>query len=146
MRRWFEVLLAVAMTAALEAELAIDGNLTVPAAAAAALVTLPLAVRFSRPLLTIVLGAIGSVLVATLIDGTSDPLFAVIAALLALYALGSRTSGWRFWLGAGIALAAGVSSTIIREGVTSDIASAVLATAIGLLLGRALGVLETETE
>src|SRR4051794_3006706 len=99
MRAWFEVLLAVAMTIAIEVELALDGNLSVSAAAAAALITLPLAVRFTRPLLTIVLGATGTVLLALVINGTSDPLFAVIAALLALYALGSRTTGWRFWLG-----------------------------------------------
>jgi signal transduction histidine kinase len=146
MRAWFEGLVAVAMTVAIEVELAVDDNLSVSAAAAAALITLPLAIRFSRPLVTIVLGAIGTVALSLSINGTSDPLFAVIAALLALYAVGSRTTGLRFWLGGAIALTAGVASTIIRQGVTSDIASAVLATAIGLLIGRALGVLETETE
>jgi signal transduction histidine kinase len=146
MRRWFEPLLAVAMTAAIEVELALDHNLSPASAVAAAFITLPLAIRFTRPLLTIVLGATGTVALALAIDGTSDPLFAVIAALLALYAIGSRTAGWRFWLGGAIALTAGVASTIIREGVTSDIFSALLATGIGLLIGRALGVLETETE
>ena len=141
-----ELLLAVGMTAALEIELAAKGQLTPARGLVAALVTLPLALRFRWPLVTVALISPSVIALALLSQGQSDPLFAVVAALLALYAVGSRLSGWRFWLGGAVALVAGCTSTIVREGVTSDIASAVLATAIGLLIGRALGVLEVETE
>jgi signal transduction histidine kinase len=147
MRARLEVLLAVGMTVGIEVELAVGGHLvSVWQALAAALITLPLAVRFRWPLLTITLGSIGVVAQMALSDKSGDPILGIIAALLALYAVGSRTTGWRFWLGGAIALAAGISSTLIREGVTSDIATAVLATGVGLLIGRALGVLEMETE
>jgi signal transduction histidine kinase len=93
------------------------------------------------------LGAIGAVGQMALGDKSDDPILGIVAALLALYAVGSRTSGWRFWLGGTIALAAGCASTLIRQGeFTSDIFSVVLVTGVGLLIGRALGVLETETE
>jgi signal transduction histidine kinase len=147
MRAWFEVLLAVAMTVAIEVELVLNGSLDTPAEAlAAALITLPLAVRFSRPLLTVALVSAGSIALAALTGASSDPILGVIAGLLALYAVGSRTTGWRFWTGAAIGLAGGIASTLIREGVTGDIATIVLLTGVGLLIGRALGVLETETE
>ncbi len=147
MRAWFEVLLAVAMTAAIEVELIVDGNLDTPAdALAAALITLPLAVRFTRPLLTVVLVSAGSIALAALAGSSSDPISVVVAWLLVLYAVGSRTTGWRFWTGAAITLAAAIAATVIREGVTSDIATVMVIGSVGLLIGRALGVLETETE
>jgi signal transduction histidine kinase len=147
MRARLEVLLALAMTAGIEAELALNGDLdSVGQALAAALLTLPLAVRFRWPLFTITAGAVGSVVMTTLNEGADDPILGIVAALLALYAVGSRTTGWRFWLGGAIALVGGAASLLIREGVTSDLATITLITGVGLLIGRALGVLETETE
>jgi signal transduction histidine kinase len=142
-----EALLAVVMTAGIELELALGGDLqSVPHALAAALTTLPLAIRFRWPLVTIVLGSAGAIAQAALSDNSDDPIFGIVAALLALYAVGSRTSRWRFWLGGATALAGGSAAMVIRDGVTSDLLSVVLMTGVGLLIGRALGVLEVETE
>jgi signal transduction histidine kinase len=142
-----EALLAVAMTVGIELELGLGGHLqSVPQALAAALITLPLAVRFRWPLVTVALGSIGALAQVALSDKAEDPILGIVAALLALYAVGSRTSGWRFWLGGAITLAAGSATMIIRQGVTSDLFSVALMTGVGLLIGRALGVLEVETE
>jgi signal transduction histidine kinase len=142
-----EALLAVAMTVGVELELWLGDHLiSAWQALAAALITLPLAVRFRWPLFTLTAAAVGIVAQMALGDRSGDPILAIVALLLALYAVGSRTVGWRFWLGGAISLIAGCASSLIREGVTSDLISAVLATGVGLLIGRALGVLQVETE
>jgi signal transduction histidine kinase len=144
---WSEVLLAIALTAAIELELWAGGHLTSAGhAGAAALVTLPLAFRFRRPIATMTVVSAAVVAEMALGDRSGDPIAAIVAVLLALYAVGSRTAGWRFWAGGVIAAAGILTSVLIREGVNSDLMSAVLAPAAGLLIGRALGVLRFETD
>src|SRR3954451_8249544 len=125
MRARLEALLAVGMTVGIEVELAVGGHLeSTWQALAAALITLPLALRFRWPLGTIGLGAISKDAQMALSDKSGDPIFGIVAALLALYAVGSRCTGWGFLLRRGVALAAGCASSLIREGVTSDLLSA----------------------
>src|SRR4051794_13564614 len=140
MIRRTEVLLALALTVAIEVELVIRGDLGSPAhAVAAALITLPLALRFRWPLMTGAIVSVGIVAQMALSDSTQDPNFAMVAGLLAVYAIGSRATGWRFWLGTALAIGASCASSVIREGWTSDLAAAVAIPAVGLLIGRALG-------
>src|SRR4051812_2769579 len=139
MRARLEVLLAVGMTVGIEGELAAGGHLQSPAqAGAAALITLPLAVRFRWPLVTIALGSIGVVAQMALSDKSGDPILGIVAALLALYAVGSRTRGWRFWLGGAIALAAGGGPGPIPGGGAGGLLRGLLAAGGGLFVGRAL--------
>jgi signal transduction histidine kinase len=107
---------------------------------------LPLALRFRWPVP--VLAVIGGAFIAeTLLGVTSgDPIMPLVALLLAIYAAGSRSEGWAFWLGGLIAVTALAAQITIREGVNFDITLAVGLPAAGLLVGRALGVLTLETD
>jgi signal transduction histidine kinase len=142
-----EALLALALTVTIELELWAGDQLGTPVTAAvAAVATLPIAVRFRWPLAT--MAAISAGIVATTLSGADagEPITAIVSGLLALYAVGSRTAGWRFWTGGAVACAGLAASMLVREGVTSDLMSAVAAPAAGLLIGRALGVLQLETD
>jgi signal transduction histidine kinase len=112
----------------------------------ATLVALPLAVRFRWPLpVTAAVGAAGALESARVHD-QGQVVLPMVCALLALYAVGSRCTGWRFWAGGALA-AAGVGSAIfIREGFQDDLFMAILLPGAGLLIGRALGVLRLETD
>jgi signal transduction histidine kinase len=143
----FELLLAVGLTIAAELELWSRGLLGTPAqGATAALVTLPLALRFRAPLLT--MAVVAAALVAEALSGVHSgaPIIPIVAALLALYAVGSRTEGWRFWTGGALALVAGCATTLIREGASTDLIAALATPAVGLMIGRALGVLRLESD
>jgi signal transduction histidine kinase len=143
-----EALLAAGMATGLAAELLSRDPVGPPGLAlAGALVTLPLAVRFRFPLgavTAVSAGFLGLRLVGP--RSADDAMFAIVALLLALYAVGSRATGWRFWAGGAVALAAGVASFLIREGATLDLLAPVGMTAAGLVIGRALGVLRLETD
>jgi signal transduction histidine kinase len=143
-----ELLLALALTVAIEVELLIDHGLGgTGRGAAAALVTLPIALRFRAPVPVLLASGSGGLALSALgATADGDPVTEVVALLLALYAVGSRTSGPRFWAAAVIATGASCVSTIVREGITSDLAAAIAFPAVGLLIGRALGVLSLETE
>jgi signal transduction histidine kinase len=142
-----EVLLAACLTVAIELELVSGHDLHSPGVAVAALfVTLPLALRFGSPLATMALVCTGIVAETALGVRSGDPVLAIVSLLLALYAVGSRTEGWRFWVGGALAFAALCASTLIREGVNTDLTAAVLVPAAGLVIGRALGVLRLETD
>src|SRR3954451_2348307 len=91
MRARLEALLAVGMTVGIEVELAVGGHLqSAWQALAAALITLPLAVRFRWPLATAAIVSVGVVTQVALSDKQHDPILGIVAALLALYAVGSR--------------------------------------------------------
>jgi signal transduction histidine kinase len=143
-----ELLLALALTVAIEAELLIHHALGgTGRGAAAALVTLPVALRFRAPLPALLASGAGSLALSALgaTEG-GDPITAIVALLLVLYAVGSRTSGRLFWASAAAAVVGSCVANIVREGVTPDLATAIAFPAAGLLIGRALGVLSLETD
>jgi signal transduction histidine kinase len=143
----FELVLAAGLAAAAVAELASHDFLHTPGQAlVAAAIGLSVALRFHRPLLAVALtGAAAAVLEAVVADDGS--LFVPpLCMLLCVYAVGSRCTGWRFWAGGVLAAALTATGIVIREGVTSDLALAVGLAAVGLLIGRASGVLLLETE
>jgi signal transduction histidine kinase len=143
-----ELLLAAALTVAIEIELLIHDELAgTGRGAAAALVTLPIALRFRAPLPVLVASGAGGLALSALgATEDGDPVTEVVALLLALYAVGSRTSGRLFWAGACIAIAGSCATNLVREGVTGDLATAIAFPVAGLLIGRALGVLRLETD
>jgi signal transduction histidine kinase len=144
-----ELLLAAALTVAVELELILSGRIdTIEQAAAALLITAPLAVRFRLPLQTLG-GVIGGLLVVAALDGrplagTGLP---AVAVLLALYAVGSRAGGAR------LALAACLSPPLLFAAFrlsgadlgTSLVVPAVM-TIVGLVVGRALYALRFEAD
>src|SRR5205807_10283118 len=90
------MLLALAMTVAVELELILSGRATVARAAAALLLGVPLALRLRFPLFTLALVAAGTVVGAALgANPVTGPVLPVVALLLALYAVGSRIRGLR---------------------------------------------------
>ena len=143
-----ELLLGVGLAVGIELELALGHDLASPAqAVAAALIALPVAVRFRWPLIALIVGGAAALAQTALSPSSDDPILGIVATLLLLYGVGSRTRGWRFWTGAALSLAGGTASTVIRKGaVTSDIGTIVLLTGAGLLIGRALGTLQLETD
>jgi signal transduction histidine kinase len=144
---WFEPALAVALAVAAELELAGYGLLHTPEQGiVVTLVALPLAVRFRWPLAATAVISVAGAFVSVRVHDEGDVMMPVVCTLLALYAVGSRCTGWRFWAGGVIAAAGLGTAMLIREGVTSDLALAVAFPAVGLLIGRALGVLQLETD
>jgi signal transduction histidine kinase len=144
---WVELALALVLAVGVELELAAEGVLDTPGqAVAAAFVALPLAVRFRWPLavLTTVLG--GWIAATALGIHSGAPILPVVCGVLAVYAVGSRSQGWRFWAGAALAVAGMATQLLLREPAGPDLALAVLLPAAGLLIGRALGVLEFESD
>jgi signal transduction histidine kinase len=144
---WLELALALAMTIGVELELAAHGLLDTPAQGiAAAFVAVPLAVRFRWPLATLAV-VVGAWIAATALGIRSgEPILPVVCAVLAIYAVGSRSEGWRFWAGAAIAVGGMATQLLMREPPGPDLALAVALPAAGLLIGRALGVLEFESD
>jgi signal transduction histidine kinase len=144
-----ELLLAAAMTVGVELELALLGRIdTIGQVAAALLITAPLAVRFRSPLQAL-FAVIGGLLVVAALGGR--PLFGTglpaVAALLAVYAVGSRTDGGRLAVGACLSLV-GLFAAVRLSG--GDLATGLVVPAVvtgsGLLVGRALGVLRFEAD
>jgi hypothetical protein len=85
-----ELLLATSLTIAVELAVGFSGRAgSAGQAAAALLVTVPLAVRLRFPLEVLAVVVAGVVLVAAL-GGLFGPSLSVVAVLLALYAVGSR--------------------------------------------------------
>jgi signal transduction histidine kinase len=143
----FELGLALLMTVAIELELALHDLIDKPSQAiAAAFVTLPLAVRFRYPLGVLVVVSAAWVIETVLGVTSGDPVVPLIALLLAVYAVGSRCHGWRFWFGGALAAVGLTVQVLIREGLQFDVLQAVAIPAAGLLVGRALGELTFETD
>ena len=146
-QRRLELALAVVLTIAVELELLAHGLLHNPGQGiAAAFITLPLALRFLWPLpiLVVVCGAWDAETALGVHSG--DPVVPGVAVVLALYAVGSRTEGVRFWSGGAIAAAALAAQVLTRESPNFDLTLAVATPAVGLLVGRALGVMRFETD
>jgi signal transduction histidine kinase len=143
----FELGLALLMTVAIELELALHDLIDKPSQAiAAAFVTLPLALRFRYPLPVLVVVSAAWVIETALGVTSGDPVVPAIALLLAVYAVGSRCHGLRFWFGGALATVGLTVQVLIREGLQFDILQAVAIPAAGLLVGRALGELTFETD
>src|SRR5947209_4337406 len=144
-----EVLLAAGLTVAVEFELALSAhNWTPVRGAAALLITVPLMLRVRFPLGALAAVLTGVVAVAAL-GGHDDssPVFASIAVLLALYAVGSRTRGMRLALAASLTLGAlFAASLLVGADAGGGFAVALLVTVGGLVIGGALGVLRFESE
>ncbi|HTX30072.1 MAG TPA: sensor histidine kinase [Solirubrobacteraceae bacterium] len=143
-----EALLAGGLTVAVELELIHSDKWTVARGVAALLVTVPLLLRLRFPLvvLSLVVGgtALGAALGASPVNG---PIFPVIAVLLALSAVGSRTRGVRLAAGAAISfIGLSASSLLASRGVLEALFLATLITGAGLVVGAALGVLRFESE
>jgi len=144
-----ELLLAAALTVAVELELVLSGRAdTMGQVAVALLMTVPLAFRLRFPVEVLAAVVVGVVGLAGLGGRPlAGPSFPVVAVLLAIYAVGSRTSGVRFALGAGLAWA-GLFTAIRLRG--ADMATSLvvpsLVTGCGLVIGRALGVLRFESD
>jgi signal transduction histidine kinase len=109
-------------------------------------VAAPLAVRFRWPLATLALVLGGWIAATALGIHSGDPILPVVCMVLALYAVGSRSVGWRFWAGAVLSVAGAATQLLIREPPGADLTLAVLLPAATLLIGRALGVLEFESD
>jgi signal transduction histidine kinase len=143
-----EVLLATSLTVAVELELALSDRMTAGRGATALLVTLPLAFRLRFPLAALTLVVAGVVVEAALGGNpTTGPVFPVIAVLLALYAVGSRTRGGRLAVGAGVSLAGlFAASRLAGADLGSSFVVPPLVTTCGLVIGGALGVLRFEAD
>jgi signal transduction histidine kinase len=145
-----ELFLAVALTVALGLEFGLAGRLTTPGRVAAALlITAPLAVRLRFPLGVVTLVVTGVVLEAALgaFARPGFPVFPVICVLVALYALGSRASGARLAVGAGLVLAGLLAANFLTgHADLGNFAVDIVVTGGGLLIGRALGVLRFEAD
>ncbi len=144
---WFELALALVMTVGVELELVAHDLLDTPAqGVAAAFVAMPLAVRFRWPLATLA-AVVGGWIAATALGiHSGEPILPVVCVVLAIYAVGSRCEGWRFWAGAALAVGGMATQLLLREPVGPDLALAVALPAAGLLIGRALGVLDFESD
>ena len=135
------------MTVGVELELVAHGLLDSPGQGiAAAFVAAPLAVRFRWPLATLAIVVGGWIAATALGLHSGDPILPVVCAVLAIYAVGSRSDGWRFWAGAAVAVGGMATQLLLRERAGPDLALAVALPAAGLLIGRALGVLEFESD
>jgi signal transduction histidine kinase len=143
-----EVLLAAGLAVAVEIELALSDRMTFGRAAAALLVTLPLAFRLRFPVLALVLVVAGFVVEAALGGNpTTGPVFPVIAVFLALYAVGSRTRGVRLAVGAAVSLTGlFVASRLAGADLGSSFVVPPLVTTCGLVIGGALGALRFEAD
>src|SRR5436305_1884014 len=128
-----ELLLAIAMTAGVELELALsDHDWTAARGAAALLITLPLAFRLRFPLSALSMVLAGLVAEASLGGHRSNiPVLPVIAMLLALHAVGSRTHGLALVVAAGATLGALVLASLLAG---ADPGAAV-AVALGVTAG-----------
>jgi signal transduction histidine kinase len=139
-----EAVLAVGLTVALELELHPG-----PAAAVTALlITLPLALRLRFPLAVLTLVAAGTVATAALGGKpVNGPILPVVAFLLALYAVGSRTRGVRLAAGAMVSFAGLFTALLVSSrNIGDSFALSILVTAAGLVVGGALGVLRYESD
>jgi signal transduction histidine kinase len=146
-QQWVELALALVMTVGVQLELAADGLLDTPAEGVAAVfVSAPLAVRFRWPLATLATVLGGWIALTALGVDSGDPILPVVCCVLAIYAVGSRCEGWRFWAGAALAVGGMATQLLLRESPGPDLAIAVALPAAGLLIGRALGVLEFESD
>ena len=144
-----ELLLAVGLSVGVELELAVSGNRWTPARGIAVLlIAVPLVVRLRFPL-TVLGVVLGGIVVDAALGGhgRSVPVFPLIAVLVALYAVGSRTRGMRLGLAAGVTLAAIFAASLLAGAdAGGGFAVALLVTTGGLVIGGALGVLRFESE
>jgi signal transduction histidine kinase len=144
-----ELLLAVGLSVGVELELAVSGHhWTAARGAAALLIAVPLVVRLRFPLMVLVVVLVGIVVDAALGGhGRSAPVFPLIAVLVALYAVGSRTRGMPLGLAASVTVA-GIFGASLLAGADAGggFAVALLVTTGGLVIGGALGVLRFESE
>jgi signal transduction histidine kinase len=144
---WFELGLAVALTAGALLELTSHGLLKTPGIGlAAAVTTAAIAIRFRWPLVAVIVAFGGWIAETALGMHSGDPIIPVVAALLVIYAVGSRTQGWRFWAGGALAAVGMATQFLLREPPGADLALAVAMPAVGLLIGRGLGVLRFESD
>ena len=136
------------MTVGVELEVVLSHRTTPARMAAVLFLTVPLAFRLRFPLavLALVLGGavVGAALGAAPVHGA---IFPVIAVLLALYAVGSRTTRLRLATGTGMSFVGLLAAALLASGdVGSALSIAILTTAAGLVVGGALGVLRFESE
>src|ERR1700730_4357209 len=110
-----ELLLAAGVTMAVELAIILSGHTEVAGQAAAALlVTLPLALRLRYPVEVLAVVVAGTVIVVAL-GGRLDSSLLVVPVALALYAAGSRTSGVRLWISAGVSLVGLLATMLISR-------------------------------
>ncbi|MCW2996227.1 MAG: hypothetical protein JWQ18_3722, partial [Conexibacter sp.] len=146
-RRWSEPLLAVALAGLAVLELVVYDLLHTPLQALlAAAVGLPAALRFRAPLVAVALTGVAAVALESQVDDGGQLFSYLVCLLLALYAVGSRRTGWRLAAGGVLAAVLLGAAMVVREGATDDLVLAAVLPAIGLLIGRAAGVLQLETE
>jgi signal transduction histidine kinase len=144
-----DAFLALGLTIALELEIALSHRLWTPARALAALlVTIPIAFRSRFPL-----GALTAVLAGTIVLAAlgghrlGGAVLPVIAVVLALYAVGSRTRGKRLAIAACTTLGGLFAAGLLADADPGGaFAVALVVTAGGLVIGGALGVLRFESE
>ena len=143
-----EALLALALTVGVELELILSDRATPGRAATALLLTVPLVLRLRFPLSTLALVVAGTVVGAALgSNPVTGPVLPVVAVLVALYAVGSRTKGLRLAAGAAISFGGLLAASLVASrDVGGALVIAILVTAAGLVVGGALGVLRFESE
>ena len=143
-----DALLAVALTGALQLQLALSERWMPGRAAAALLVTVPLAVRLRFPLGVLTIVVAGVAAVSGLRDhGPNNPVFPAIAVVLALAAVGPSARGLRLVLAAGVSLSGLFGASLLAGADPGGaVALALLVTVGGLVIGGALGILRFESE
>ncbi|HVW17232.1 MAG TPA: histidine kinase [Solirubrobacteraceae bacterium] len=154
MRAWltpsdprFELALAVLLALAARVELAVvDVPATPVRTALCLLMAAPIALRRRLPLLAVTLTSLAAGAESALPGDDGQTMMPIVCMLLTAYAVGARCAGWRVWAGGAIAAALGAASITIREGLASDLALGIVLPAIGVLIGKAAGVLRLETE
>lgn len=139
-----ELLIAVGLTVAVELELHPG-----PAPAAAALlIGLPLVFRLRFPVAVVALVVTGTAASAALgAKPVTGPILPVVALLLALYGVGSRTRGARLAAGAIVSFGGLFAAALLASANVGDsVLISVLVTVAGLVVGGALGVLRYESD
>jgi len=143
-----EALVAAGMTVAVELELGLSGRATPVRAAVALLITVPLVFRLRSPVAVLAVVLAGTALSAALgAKPVTGPILPVIAVLLALFAVGSRARGVRLVAGAVVSFSGLLAASLLASrDVGASLAIAILVTAVGLVVGGALGVLRYESD
>jgi signal transduction histidine kinase len=139
--------LAASLAAGGLLELASHGLLKTPGIGlASALTSATVAFRFRWPMAALIVALGGWIAQTALGMHSGDPIVPVVTLLLVIYAVGSRYEGWRFWTGGALAAVGLAAQFLLRERPGADLGMAVVMPAVGLLIGRGLGVLRFESE
>jgi signal transduction histidine kinase len=141
-----DAVLAAVLAAAAAIEMAADRpHYLVPAAVGVAAVTVPLAWRTTAPLVAVVVGSVGVVLVGVFGTAADLPVFAWLAVGTGLYSLGEHGSNREVLIGGTIAAVTYTTIGLLEDDPGSAVFGCLLAcAAVGV--GRAVHIMGFESE